>query len=45
MKGDRIPRLLLADDQGNPQVGGAAAEKVAADPAVIGTVWGITSVT
>jgi branched-chain amino acid transport system substrate-binding protein len=37
--------VLAADDQGNPQVGVAAAEKVAADPAVIGTVWGITSVT
>ncbi len=38
-------QLLEADDQGNPQVGIAAAEKVAADPAVIATVWGITSVT
>src|SRR5215468_5861099 len=37
--------VLAADDQGNPQIGVAAAEKVAADPAVIGTVWGITSVT
>src|SRR5215475_10763942 len=37
--------VLEADDQGNPQVGVAAAEKVAADPAVMGTVWGITSVT
>ena len=37
--------VLAADDQGNPQVGVAAAEKVAADPAVIGAVWGITSVT
>jgi branched-chain amino acid transport system substrate-binding protein len=37
--------VLEADDQGNPQVGVAAAEKVAADPAVIGSVWGITSVT
>ena len=37
--------VLEADDQGNPQVGVAAAEKVAADPAVVGTVWGITSVT
>jgi branched-chain amino acid transport system substrate-binding protein len=37
--------VLEADDQGNPQVGVAAAEKVAADPAVIGAVWGITSVT
>lgn len=34
-----------ADDQGNPQVGVAAAEKVAADPAVMGAIWGITSVT
>jgi ABC-type branched-subunit amino acid transport system substrate-binding protein len=32
-------QLLDADDQGNPQIGVAAAEKVAADTAV----WGITS--
>jgi branched-chain amino acid transport system substrate-binding protein len=37
--------VLEADDQGNPQVGVAAAEKVAADGAVVGAVWGITSVT
>jgi branched-chain amino acid transport system substrate-binding protein len=37
--------LVEADDQGNPQVGVAAAEKVAADPAVVGAIWGITSVT
>src|SRR5438270_1409828 len=37
--------VLEADDQGNPQVGVAAAEKVAADSAVMGAVWGITSVT
>ena len=37
--------VLEADDQGNPQVGVAAAEKVVADPAVMGSVWGITSVT
>jgi branched-chain amino acid transport system substrate-binding protein len=37
--------VLEADDQGNPQIGVAAAEKVAADPAVMGAVWGITSVT
>jgi branched-chain amino acid transport system substrate-binding protein len=37
--------VVEADDQGNPQVGVAAAEKVASDPAVMGTVWGITSVT
>ena len=37
--------VLEADDQGNPQVGVAAAEKVAADPAVLGAVWGITSAT
>jgi branched-chain amino acid transport system substrate-binding protein len=37
--------VLEADDQGNPQVGVAAAEKVAADPAVVGAIWGITSVT
>lgn len=37
--------VLEADDQGNPQIGVAAAEKVAADAAVLGAVWGITSVT
>src|SRR6266404_734894 len=37
--------VLDADDQGNPQVGTSAGEKVAADPAVMGAVWGITSVT
>src|SRR5258707_5649034 len=37
--------VLDADDQGNPQVGQSAGEKVAADPAVMGAVWGITSVT
>jgi branched-chain amino acid transport system substrate-binding protein len=37
--------VVEADDQGNPQVGVAAAEKVAADPAVLGVVYGITSVT
>src|SRR5215468_3860479 len=37
--------VVEADDQGNPQVGVSAAEKVAGDPAVVGTVWGITSVT
>jgi len=37
--------VVAADDQGNPQIGVAAAEKVVADPAVIGTIWGITSVT
>jgi len=37
--------VMEADDQGNPQIGVAAAEKVAADPAVMGSVWGITSVT
>jgi branched-chain amino acid transport system substrate-binding protein len=37
--------VLPADDQGNPQVAVAAAEKVAADAAVMGSVWGITSVT
>ena len=35
--------VMDADDQGNPQVGVAAAEKVAADPAVMGAIWGITS--
>ena len=38
-------QVLEADDQGNPQVGVAAAEKVVADAAVVGAVWGITSVT
>ena len=42
--GKRI-EVLDADDQGNPQVGVAAAEKVVADPAVMGAIWGITSVT
>src|SRR5689334_23534532 len=37
--------VLDADDQGNPQIGTSAGEKVAADPAVMGAVWGITSVT
>ena len=37
--------VLDADDQGNPQIGQSAGEKVAADPAVMGAVWGITSVT
>ena len=37
--------VVEADDQGNPQVGVAAAEKVAADAAILGAVWGITSVT
>jgi branched-chain amino acid transport system substrate-binding protein len=37
--------VMEADAQGNPQIGVAAAEKVAADAAVMGTVWGITSVT
>jgi branched-chain amino acid transport system substrate-binding protein len=37
--------VLEADDQGNPQIGVAAAEKVVADGAVMGAVWGITSVT
>ena len=37
--------VMEADDQGNPQIGVAAAEKVAADPDVMGAVWGITSVT
>jgi branched-chain amino acid transport system substrate-binding protein len=37
--------VMDADDQGNPQVGVAAAEKVVADPAVMGSIWGITSVT
>lgn len=42
--GRRI-EVLEADDQGNPQVGVSAAEKVAADAAVMGVVYGITSVT
>ena len=42
--GRRI-QVVEADDQGNPQIGVAAAEKVVADPAVFATVWGITSVT
>jgi branched-chain amino acid transport system substrate-binding protein len=38
-------QVLEADDQGNPQIGVAAAERVAADTAVVAAVWGITSVT
>jgi branched-chain amino acid transport system substrate-binding protein len=37
--------VVPADDQGNPQVAVAAAEKIAADPSIVGTVWGITSST
>src|SRR3970040_2364300 len=37
--------VVEADDQGNPQVGASAAEKVGADPAIMAAVWGITSVT
>jgi branched-chain amino acid transport system substrate-binding protein len=37
--------LVRADDGGNPQVGVAAGEKVAADPSIVGAVWGITSST
>ncbi|WP_420963922.1 branched-chain amino acid ABC transporter substrate-binding protein [Brucella sp. IR073] len=37
--------LVKADDGGNPQVGVAAGEKVAADKDVVGAVWGITSST
>ncbi|HWP49982.1 MAG TPA: branched-chain amino acid ABC transporter substrate-binding protein [Candidatus Limnocylindrales bacterium] len=42
--GARI-EVLEADDQGNPQMGVTAAEKIIADPAVMGVVYGITSVT
>ncbi|HSU05179.1 MAG TPA: branched-chain amino acid ABC transporter substrate-binding protein, partial [Acetobacteraceae bacterium] len=38
-------QVVDADDQGNPQIGVAAAEKVVSDPAVMGAIWGITSVT
>lgn len=37
--------LVKADDGGNPQVGVAAGEKVAADSEIVGAVWGITSST
>lgn len=37
--------VVDADDQGNPQIGVAAAEKVVADAAIMGAVWGITSST
>ena len=37
MLGKRI-EVVEADDQGNPQVGVAAGEKVAGDPAVMGAV-------
>lgn len=42
--GRRI-QVVEADDQGNPQIGVAAAEKVVADSSVVAAVWGITSVT
>ncbi|MBV8650221.1 MAG: branched-chain amino acid ABC transporter substrate-binding protein [Alphaproteobacteria bacterium] len=38
-------QLVLADDGGNPQIGVAAGEKVAADRDIVGAVWGITSST
>ena len=38
-------QLVKADDGGNPQIGVAAGEKVAADPDILGAVWGITSST
>lgn len=38
-------QLVKADDGGNPQVAVAAGEKVAADPSVVGAIWGITSST
>jgi branched-chain amino acid transport system substrate-binding protein len=41
----RKVQVLEADDQGNPQIGVAAAERVVADTAVVAAVWGITSVT
>ena len=37
--------VVAADDQGNPQIGVAAGEKVAADATIMGAVWGITSST
>jgi branched-chain amino acid transport system substrate-binding protein len=38
-------QVVEADDQGNPQVGVAAGEKVASDSQIVGAIWGITSVT
>jgi branched-chain amino acid transport system substrate-binding protein len=37
--------VLEADDRGDAAVGLAAAKQVAADPEVLGAVWGITSIT
>ncbi len=42
--GSRI-EVLEVDDQANPQVAVAAAEKVVADPDVLGVLYGITSST
>ena len=42
--GSRI-EVVEGDDQGNPQQGVTVAEKLAADPAILGVVYGITSVT
>jgi branched-chain amino acid transport system substrate-binding protein len=38
-------RVLDVDDQANPQVAVSAAEKVVADPSILGVVYGITSST
>ena len=38
-------RVLEVDDQANPQVAVSAAQKVVADPSVVGVVYGITSST
>ena len=42
--GRRI-EVVDADDQANPQVAVSAAEKVIADPGILGVLWGITSST
>lgn len=37
--------VVEGDDQGNPQQGVTVAEKLSADPGIVGVVYGITSVT
>src|SRR5207253_3096933 len=37
--------VLDADDQANPQVAVSAADKIIADPGILGVLWGITSST
>jgi branched-chain amino acid transport system substrate-binding protein len=42
--GRRI-EVVDADDQANPQVAVSAADKIIADPGILGVLWGITSST